>query len=83
MIDREVILDCCEHNAHLKQSGINEAIKKVETRFKALENPMKRRHEELEKSVKMFLFYFDIDNEKLWIAERMPKATSKVKLDGQ
>ncbi|XP_023703245.1 spectrin beta chain isoform X6 [Cryptotermes secundus] len=48
----------------------------VEIRFEQLKAPLLDRQRQLEKKKEAFQFRRDIEDEKLWIAEKMPQATS-------
>lgn len=45
-------------------------------RFKRLEEPLVQRKEQLMKKKEEFQFCRDVEDEKLWIQEKMPLATS-------
>jgi spectrin beta len=48
----------------------------VEERFEQLKAPLLDRQRQLEKKKEAFQFRRDVEDEKLWIAEKMPQATS-------
>ncbi|XP_069698706.1 spectrin beta chain isoform X3 [Periplaneta americana] len=48
----------------------------VEKRFEQLKQPLLERQWQLEKKKEAFQFRRDIEDEKLWVAEKMPQATS-------
>uniref|UniRef100_A0A069DY92 Spectrin beta chain n=1 Tax=Panstrongylus megistus TaxID=65343 RepID=A0A069DY92_9HEMI len=48
----------------------------VEERFQKLKEPLLQRQRQLEKNKEAFQFRRDVEDEKLWIAEKMPLATS-------
>ncbi|XP_059484523.1 spectrin beta chain isoform X2 [Neocloeon triangulifer] len=48
----------------------------VESRFERLKAPLVERQQQLEKKKEAFQFRRDVEDEKLWIAEKMPQATS-------
>jgi spectrin beta len=50
---------------------------KVAQRFAQLKAPLIDRQHHLEKKKEAFQFRRDVEDEKLWIAEKMPQATSK------
>ncbi|XP_046664582.1 LOW QUALITY PROTEIN: spectrin beta chain-like [Homalodisca vitripennis] len=50
---------------------------KVEERFQQLKAPLLARQQQLEKKKEAFQFRRDVEDEKLWIAEKMPLATSQ------
>uniref|UniRef100_A0ABD2X9X6 Spectrin beta chain n=1 Tax=Trichogramma kaykai TaxID=54128 RepID=A0ABD2X9X6_9HYME len=49
---------------------------KVAQRFAQLKEPLIERQKQLEKNKEAFQFRRDVEDEKLWIAEKMPQATS-------
>lgn len=49
---------------------------KVEERFQRLKQPLLERQRQLEKKKEAFQFRRDVEDEKLWIDEKMPQATS-------
>ncbi|XP_050537659.1 spectrin beta chain isoform X3 [Daktulosphaira vitifoliae] len=49
---------------------------KVEERFEQLKEPLKLRQRQLEKKKEAYQFRRDVEDEKLWIAEKTPLATS-------
>lgn len=49
----------------------------VEERFEQLKAPLVERQRQLEKKKEAFQFCRDVEDEKLWIGEKMPQATSK------
>ncbi|XP_077282982.1 spectrin beta chain isoform X2 [Arctopsyche grandis] len=49
----------------------------VEQRFEQLKAPLVQRQRHLEKKKEAFQFCRDVEDEKLWIAEKMPQAQSK------
>ncbi|KAL0280603.1 UNVERIFIED_CONTAM: hypothetical protein PYX00_001846 [Menopon gallinae] len=49
---------------------------KVEERFQQLKQPLIERQRQLEKKKEAFQFRRDVEDEKLWIDEKMPQATS-------
>lgn len=49
----------------------------VEERFQQLKQPLVERQTQLEKKKEAFQFRRDVEDELLWIAEKMPQATSK------
>ena len=50
---------------------------KVAQRFAQLKEPLVERQRQLEKKKEAYQFRRDVEDEKLWIAEKMPQATSK------
>ncbi|XP_062907873.1 spectrin beta chain, non-erythrocytic 1-like isoform X1 [Mobula hypostoma] len=50
--------------------------KKIEKRFLQLMSPLQERRQSLLSSKKSFQFYRDLEDESLWVKERMPLATS-------
>jgi len=48
----------------------------VESRFGKLKDPLNVRKQQLEKKKEAFQFQRDVEDEKLWISEKMPQATS-------
>ncbi|XP_078593455.1 spectrin beta chain, non-erythrocytic 1-like isoform X49 [Branchiostoma floridae x Branchiostoma japonicum] len=49
----------------------------VEERFSQLEGPLSERRKMLEASKELHQFHRDVEDEKLWVAEKMPQATSR------
>ncbi|XP_078674530.1 spectrin beta chain, non-erythrocytic 1-like isoform X29 [Branchiostoma floridae x Branchiostoma belcheri] len=49
----------------------------VEERFSQLEGPLAGRRKMLEASKELHQFHRDVEDEKLWVAEKMPQATSR------
>lgn len=49
---------------------------KVEERFEQLKAPLLERQRQLEKKKEAFQFRRDVEDEKLWVSEKMPQATS-------
>ncbi|XP_078674503.1 spectrin beta chain, non-erythrocytic 1-like isoform X4 [Branchiostoma floridae x Branchiostoma belcheri] len=49
----------------------------VEARFSQLEGPLAGRRKMLEASKELHQFHRDVEDEKLWVAEKMPQATSR------
>lgn len=50
---------------------------KVEQRFEQLKAPLLERQRQLEKKKEALQFRRDVEEEKLWVSEKMPQATSK------
>ncbi|XP_063228722.1 spectrin beta chain isoform X7 [Bacillus rossius redtenbacheri] len=59
-----------------KMDEIQQKKVKVEERFQQLKAPLLERQQQLEKKKEAFQFRRDVEDEKLWIAEKMPQATS-------
>lgn len=59
-----------------KADEIKQMKAKVEHKFESLKAPLSKRQEELAKKKEAFQFRRDIEDEKLWIGEKMPLATS-------
>ncbi|XP_047735798.1 spectrin beta chain isoform X3 [Hyalella azteca] len=59
-----------------KADEIKQMKSKVEQKFESLKGPLLDRQKELAKKKEAFQFARDIEDEKLWIAEKMPLATS-------
>ncbi|CAH1390274.1 unnamed protein product [Nezara viridula] len=59
-----------------KIEEIKEKKSAVEARFQKLKDPLLTRQRQLEKNKEAFQFRRDVEDEKLWIAEKMPLATS-------
>ncbi|CAH1264141.1 SPTBN1 [Branchiostoma lanceolatum] len=49
----------------------------VKERFSQLEGPLSERRKMLEASKELHQFHRDVEDEKLWVAEKMPQATSR------
>ncbi|XP_052133456.1 spectrin beta chain [Frankliniella occidentalis] len=59
-----------------KMDQISEKKRAVEQRFEQIKAPLLERQRQLEKKKEAFQFRRDVEDEKLWIAEKMPQATS-------
>ncbi|XP_024081152.1 spectrin beta chain isoform X3 [Cimex lectularius] len=59
-----------------KMGPIKEKKVAVEERFQNLMEPLKKRQRQLEKNKEAFQFRRDVEDEKLWIAEKVPLAMS-------
>jgi len=59
-----------------KMGPIKEKKQAVEERFAQIKAPLLQRQQQLLKKKEAFQFRRDVEDEKLWIAEKMPQATS-------
>jgi spectrin beta len=59
-----------------KKDDIQRKKRSVEERFQQLQNPLSERKEQLLKKKEAFQFRRDVADEKLWIQEKLPMATS-------
>lgn len=59
-----------------KKDDIQRKKRSVEERFQRLQNPLSERKEQLLKKKEAFQFRRDVADEKLWIQEKLPMATS-------
>ncbi|XP_078674526.1 spectrin beta chain, non-erythrocytic 1-like isoform X25 [Branchiostoma floridae x Branchiostoma belcheri] len=60
-----------------KRVQVEESCSPVEARFSQLEGPLAGRRKMLEASKELHQFHRDVEDEKLWVAEKMPQATSR------
>ncbi|CAH1264136.1 SPTBN1 [Branchiostoma lanceolatum] len=60
-----------------KRVQVEESCSPVEARFSQLEGPLSERRKMLEASKELHQFHRDVEDEKLWVAEKMPQATSR------
>ena len=61
---------------HFDSAGILKAVKDFDKRFNALKDPMGKRRQKLEASLRWHQYNFDANNELQWINEHVPGATS-------
>ena len=59
-----------------KIEDIQQKKERVEKRFDELKAPLLYRQRELEKKKEAYQFRRDVEDEKLWVAEKMPLATA-------
>ncbi|XP_013777045.2 LOW QUALITY PROTEIN: spectrin beta chain, non-erythrocytic 1-like [Limulus polyphemus] len=62
---------------HFDGPNIQRAAKGIGERFRKLKIPANRRRRQLEESLKLHQFNFDVDSELQWIKEHMPAASSQ------
>jgi len=61
---------------HFDSASILRAVKDFDRRFNAMQDPMARRRQKLEDSLKWHQFNFDTDGELQWIKDHLPAAMS-------
>ncbi|XP_049795155.1 spectrin beta chain isoform X2 [Schistocerca nitens] len=74
--DLETQAEKLQKTAPEKMGDIVAKKMQVEKRFAQLKQPLLERQRQLEKKKEAFQFRRDVEDEKLWIAEKMPQATS-------
>lgn len=65
-----------QRTAPEKMEGIQSKKQMVEERFEQIKAPLLERQRQLEKNKEAFQFRRDVEDEKLWVAEKMPQATN-------
>lgn len=64
------------HEGHFDSKNIRDETKDIQTQFRHLKEPVDRRREALEESLRFHNFVFELDAELQWINEHMPAANS-------
>lgn len=63
-------------NGHFDAPNIVRTTKSLSDRFGRLRGPAEERRHQLQESLKLYQFNFDVDTEKQWITEHLPAASS-------
>lgn len=64
------------HEGHFDASNIKNETKNLQNQFKNLKDPVAKRRDALDESLKLHKFVFEVDTEHQWINERLPAASS-------
>lgn len=65
------------HEGHFDSKNIKDETKDIQNQFKQLKDPVDKRREALEESLRFHKFVFELDAELQWINEHLPAASSE------